>query len=39
MSLGQLVLELKLNGNEFTVGLKSASGQLGQFVAGTQRVE
>lgn len=37
MSLGQLVLELKLNGNEFTVGLKSASGQLGQFVAGAQR--
>lgn len=37
MSLGQLVLELKLNGNEFTVGLKSASGQLGQFVTGTER--
>lgn len=37
MALGQLVLELKLNGNEFTVGLKSASGQLGQFIAGTQR--
>jgi len=37
MSLGQLVLDLKLNGNEFTVGLKSASGQLGQFVAGAQR--
>ena len=37
MALGQLVLELKLNGNEFTVGLKSASGQLAQFIAGTQR--
>lgn len=35
MSLGQLVLELKLNGNQFTVDLKSASGALQQFVAGT----
>ncbi|MEG0062984.1 MAG: tape measure protein [Pseudomonas sp.] len=37
MSLGQLVLELKLNGNEFTVGLKSAEGALAQFIAGTNR--
>lgn len=37
MSLGQLVLELKLNGNEFTVGLKRAEGQLGRFVLGTNQ--
>lgn len=36
MSLGQLVLELKLDGNEFTVDLKSASGALQQFVNGTK---
>lgn len=37
MSLGQLVLELKLDGNQFTVNLKQAQGQLGQFVLGAQR--
>lgn len=37
MSLGQLVLELKLDGNNFTVNLKSAEGALAQFVSGTQR--
>lgn len=37
MSLGQLVLELQLNGNEFTVGLKKAEGALGQFVIGANR--
>lgn len=32
MSLGQLVLDLSLNGSEFTVNLKRADGQLAQFI-------
>ncbi|SUE95799.1 Phage tail tape measure protein lambda [Ectopseudomonas mendocina] len=32
MSLGQLVVELSLDGNEFTVNLKKADGQLAQFI-------
>lgn len=37
MSLGKLVLDLSLNGNQFTVQLKQAEGALGQFVLGAQR--
>lgn len=37
MSLGKLVLDLSLNGNQFTVQLKQAEGALGQFVMGAQR--
>lgn len=37
MSLGQLKLELRLDGNDFTIGLKSAEGALGAFILGTNR--
>lgn len=32
MSLGQMVVELSLDGNQFTVNLKKADGQLAQFI-------
>jgi lambda family phage tail tape measure protein len=35
-NLGELVLDLSLNGSQFTVGLRQATGALGQFVLGAQ---
>ena len=32
MSLGQLVVELSLDGSEFTLNLKRADGQVAQFI-------
>lgn len=37
MSLGKLVLDLSLNGTQFTVSLKQAEGLLGQFIMGANR--
>lgn len=39
MSLGKLVLDLSLNGNQFTVSLKQAEGMLGQFALGANRAD
>lgn len=37
MSLGKLVLDLSLNNGQFTIALKQAEGQLGQFILGANR--
>lgn len=38
-NMGELVLDLSLNGNQFTVGLRSATGALQQFVLGAGRAD
>lgn len=39
MSLGQMVVELSLDGNEFTLNLKKADGQLAQFIQGAGQAD
>ncbi len=39
MSLGQMVVELSLDGDQFTVNLKKADGQLAQFIQGTGQAD
>lgn len=39
MSLGQMVVELSLDGNQFTVNLKKADGQLAQFIQGAGQAD
>lgn len=39
MSLGQMVVELSLDGSEFTLNLKKADGQLAQFIQGSGQAD